>query len=156
MELGREEALSCSGRFAPLQWARGAVMGCTWAVPGMKAGACTAGAGCDRLHRFLWMLHPSCRGGLDFGGEYVSRWSCLLMFPSDLQCRRVLRSCVEAAGVYGLWEGSLSHPSFTVPHGPVVCMGQKLRLPARLPRKTDCSPLLGRLGQEQDLPPGDT
>lgn len=121
-------------------------MGCSWAVPGMKAGACMARAGCDRLRRFLWTLHPSCCGGLDFGGEDVSRWSCLLMFPGDLQCRRMLRSCVEAAGVYGLWEGSLSHPSFTVLHGPVGCMGQKLRLPAWLPRKTDCSSLLGRLG----------
>lgn len=92
-------------------------MGCTWAVPGMKASACLARAGCSRLHRCLWIMHLGCHGALDFGGENVSRWSCLLMFPSDLQCRRMLRCCVNAAGIYGLWEGSPSHPCFTVLHG---------------------------------------
>ena len=66
------------------------------------------------------------------------------MFPSDLQCRRMLRCCMEAAGVYGLWEGSPSRPCFIMPHGAVGSTGQRLRLPVRLPRKADYSPLLDR------------
>lgn len=52
------------------------------------------------------------------------------MFPNDLQRRRMLRCCVEAAGIYGLWEGCLSRPCFTMLRGVIGSMGKRPCLPA--------------------------
>lgn len=45
---------------------------------------------------------------LDFGGEVVSRWSCLLMFPGNLWSRRRPWCCTEPAVFLAFWEGSQS------------------------------------------------
>lgn len=82
------------------------------------------------------------------------------MFPSDLQCRRMLCCCVEAAGISGLWEGSLSCVCFTMLHRALRSMGWRLNLPAQLSRKADYLPLqvslfsAGQVAKSRTFPRG--